>query len=126
TDVGFDVTHGDLTGSGFTGPDDAATFRQHIYDTDGTAGDADGVKNGVVVVPAFGVNFSLYDLDGDGVAGGDDLYTYGDRADLDGDGQRTFFDFLEFQSLFSAQDLRADFDLDEQLSFFDFLEFQSA
>jgi hypothetical protein len=126
TDVGFDVTRGDLTGSGFTGPDDAAAFRQYIYDTDGTSHDADGVKNGVVVVSAWGVNFSLYDLDGDGVCDGEDLYTYGDRADLDGDGQRTFFDFLEFQSLFSALDPRADFDLDEQLTFFDFLEFQSA
>ena len=106
--------------------DDAAAFRQYIYDTDGTSKDADGAKNGVVVVPWFGVNFSLYDLDGDGVCDGDDLYTYGDRADLDGDGARTFFDFLEFQSLFSTQDPRADFDLDEQLTFFDFLEFQSA
>lgn len=126
TDVGFDITHGDLTGSGYTNPLDAAAFRQYIYTTDGTPKDADGIKNGVVVVPGFGVNFSLYDLNGDGVCDGEDLYTYGDRVDLDGDGERTFFDFLAFQSLFAEGDAQADFDLDEQLTFFDFLAFQTA
>lgn len=46
------------------------------------------------------------------------------RADLDGDGELTFFDFLEFQSLYAAGDLRADFTGDGSLDFFDFLEFQ--
>jgi hypothetical protein len=45
-------------------------------------------------------------------------------ADLDGDGELTFFDFLAFQNLFVAGDLRADFAFDGQLDFFDFLEFQ--
>ena len=47
------------------------------------------------------------------------------RADLDGDGQLTIFDFLEFQNLFAAGDLRADFDGDGQLTIFDFLAFQN-
>ena len=47
------------------------------------------------------------------------------RADIDGDGQLTLFDFLEFQNLFAAGDLRADFDGDGQLTLFDFLEFQN-
>ena len=46
------------------------------------------------------------------------------RVDLDGDGELTFFDFLEFQSLFAAGDLKADFDGDGALTFFDFLTFQ--
>jgi hypothetical protein len=46
------------------------------------------------------------------------------RADLDGDGALTFFDFLTFQDLFAAGDLRADFDGDGVLDFFDFLTFQ--
>ena len=46
-------------------------------------------------------------------------------ADLDGDGQLTVFDFLEFQNLFAAGDLRADFDGDGSLTLFDFLEFQN-
>lgn len=47
------------------------------------------------------------------------------RADLDGDGLLTIFDFLEFQNLFSAGDLRADFDGDLLLTFFDFLVYQN-
>jgi hypothetical protein len=47
------------------------------------------------------------------------------RADLDGDGELTFFDFLMFQDLFAAGDLRADFDGDGDLTFFDFLAFQN-
>jgi hypothetical protein len=47
-------------------------------------------------------------------------------ADLDGDGELTFFDFLMFQNLFAAADPRADFTGDGVLDFFDFLAFQSS
>ncbi len=47
------------------------------------------------------------------------------RADLDGDGELTVFDFLEFQNLFTAGDLTADFDGNGRLDIFDFLEFQN-
>ncbi|MFI4882811.1 MAG: GC-type dockerin domain-anchored protein [Phycisphaerales bacterium JB064] len=47
------------------------------------------------------------------------------RVDLDGDGQLTVFDFLEFQNLFALGDLGADFDGDGELTLFDFLEFQN-
>ncbi|MEO1278852.1 MAG: VCBS repeat-containing protein [Planctomycetota bacterium] len=47
-------------------------------------------------------------------------------ADLDGDGELTVFDFLEFQNLFDAGDDRADFDEDGRLTLFDFLAFQTA
>jgi hypothetical protein len=47
------------------------------------------------------------------------------QADIDGDGELTFFDFLAFQELFVAGDLAADFSFDGRLDFFDFLEFQS-
>ena len=50
----------------------------------------------------------------------------GCRADLDGDGVLTLFDFLTFQNLFSAGDLAADFDGDGVLTLFDFLAFQNA
>ena len=46
--------------------------------------------------------------------------------DLDGDGSLTIFDFLVFQNLFIAGDLRADFDGDGSLTIFDFLAFQNA
>lgn len=47
------------------------------------------------------------------------------RADLDGDGTLTIFDFLTFQNLFDTGDLRADFDGDGALTIFDFLAFQN-
>ena len=50
---------------------------------------------------------------------------FGCRADIDGDGSLTIFDFLAFQNLFAAGDLRADFDGDGQLTIFDFLQFQN-
>ncbi|MEQ9096932.1 MAG: GC-type dockerin domain-anchored protein [Phycisphaerales bacterium] len=56
------------------------------------------------------------------------LFAAGDagcRADLDGDGQLTIFDFLAFQNLFDAGDPIADFDGDGQLTIFDFLAFQN-
>ena len=46
-------------------------------------------------------------------------------ADLDGDGDLTIFDFLQFQTLFDDGDLTADFDGDGSLTIFDFLEFQT-
>ena len=48
------------------------------------------------------------------------------EADIDGDGELTLFDFLGFQNLFDAGDLRADFDGDGELTLFDFLAFQNA
>jgi hypothetical protein len=47
------------------------------------------------------------------------------RADFDGDGQLTIFDFLAFQNAFDAGDPLADFDGDGSLTLFDFLAFQN-
>ena len=47
------------------------------------------------------------------------------RADLDGDGELTLFDFLAFQNAFDAGDPIADFDGDGSLTLFDFLAFQN-
>ncbi|MEQ8844985.1 MAG: right-handed parallel beta-helix repeat-containing protein [Phycisphaerales bacterium] len=48
------------------------------------------------------------------------------RADIDGDGALTIFDFLAFQNAFDAGDLSvADFDGDGALTIFDFLAFQN-
>jgi len=49
----------------------------------------------------------------------------GCRADLDGDGELTLFDFLQFQSLFDAGDPAADWDGDGELNIFDFLGYQN-
>ncbi|UYV13450.1 MAG: hypothetical protein NCW75_03995 [Phycisphaera sp.] len=47
------------------------------------------------------------------------------KADLDGDGELTLFDFLAFQNLFGTGDVAADFDGDGELTIFDFLAFQN-
>ncbi len=47
------------------------------------------------------------------------------RADLDGDGSLTLFDFLAFQNAFDSGDPIADFDGDGSLTLFDFLAFQN-
>jgi hypothetical protein len=47
------------------------------------------------------------------------------RADFDGDGELTIFDFLAFQSAFDLGDPAADLDDDGALTIFDFLEFQT-
>ncbi|MEQ9094823.1 MAG: GC-type dockerin domain-anchored protein [Phycisphaerales bacterium] len=59
-------------------------------------------------------------------AGSAYLYAAACRADLDGDGEPTIFDFLAFQNLFDAGDPAADFDGDGSLTLFDFLAFQNA
>ena len=48
------------------------------------------------------------------------------RADLDGDGDLTIFDFQAYQALFDAGDPAADLDGDGALTMFDFLAFQNA
>jgi len=58
----------------------------------------------------------------------DDLYVgvgAACRADIDGDGSLTIFDFLAYQNAFDAGDLLADFDGDGVLTIFDFLAFQN-
>lgn len=47
------------------------------------------------------------------------------RADLDGDGVLTLFDFLAFQNAFAMGDPIADFDGNGELNLFDFLAFQN-
>ncbi|GIW73532.1 MAG: hypothetical protein KatS3mg103_0054 [Phycisphaerales bacterium] len=76
----------------------------------------------IIASPSYGGTAvgEIFDADDMVYAGGEPC-----RADLDGDGQLSLFDFLAFQSLFDAGDLQADFDGDGQLTLFDFLAFQS-
>ena len=93
----------------------------------------------------FLVPMDTLDLDGDGDAGEQLPYdlagglrvigaepdmgafeVQGCRADIDGDGELTIFDFLAFQNAFDALDPIADFDGDGELTIFDFLAFQNA
>ncbi|MFI4881643.1 MAG: FG-GAP-like repeat-containing protein [Phycisphaerales bacterium JB064] len=64
-----------------------------------------------------------YNVRRDGVA--DTIEASPCRADIDGDGALTIFDFLAFQNAFDAGDPLADFDGDGSLTLFDFLAFQN-
>ncbi|UYV13859.1 MAG: hypothetical protein NCW75_06115 [Phycisphaera sp.] len=59
------------------------------------------------------------------IAGAGFVGETGCRADCDGDGRLSIFDFLCFQNLFASGDLAADFDGDGRLTIFDFLAFQN-
>ena len=115
--VEWDPDTGALTGREFDGVGSApAGTTYHIpggFDID-TVGDC----TYAVAMNQGDVDFvSFWEIAGD-CAGGC-------RADIDGDGVLTIFDFLAFQNLFDAGDLGADFDGDGVLTIFDFLAFQN-
>jgi len=93
-----------------------------LSDADGTTNDFFGVTTADDIAR---VTITVLDPAGWGL---DDLYIGAGadcRADFDGDGSLTIFDFLAFQNAFDAGDLLADFDGDGVLTIFDFLAFQN-
>ncbi|MEQ8845097.1 MAG: PQQ-dependent sugar dehydrogenase [Phycisphaerales bacterium] len=117
---------------------DTFTSGDNLFYADASAGPAAGETGGIQSlriadggVPApsgvvgFGVDGAgeLLVLTTDGTILG--LLPAPCRADLDGDGELTLFDFLAFQNLFDAGDPAADFDGDGDLTIFDFLAFQN-
>ncbi|MEQ9095318.1 MAG: EF-hand domain-containing protein [Phycisphaerales bacterium] len=76
----------------------------------------------IIASPSYGGTAvgEIFDADDMVFAGGEPC-----RADFDGDGQLTIFDFLAFQNAFDAGDPLADFDGDGSLTLFDFLAFQN-
>ena len=124
----------------YVAPDGTRTELVRIGDT--VTVDVDGVSQerrivtfaqGDAQFAAYVDDTHLYFLAGTEFLAGtipDDLFARitlpgGCRADIDGDGELTIFDFLEFQNLFDAGDLAADFDGDGELTLFDFLAFQN-
>ncbi|MFI4916675.1 MAG: GC-type dockerin domain-anchored protein [Phycisphaerales bacterium JB060] len=85
----------------------------------------DGVADARIVFTLDGATSSNGNIRTDNFYITGDAGTGGCRADLDGDGELTIFDFLQFQNLFDAGDLAADFDGDGSLTLFDFLAFQN-
>jgi hypothetical protein len=67
TDVGIDVTPGDFNGSGSASSYDKSIFEDALTELDGGPRDGDGLVNGRVEIIDFGYNFSLFDVNNDGV-----------------------------------------------------------
>jgi len=115
----------DRDGNLYVSNGEFATGRFFSFDTDLEERWSVPVRNINIGGPAIGPDGTLI------VAGvGTDIRAFrgpvGDcRADFDGDGELTIFDFLAFQNAFDAGDLAADFDEDGSLTIFDFLAFQN-
>jgi len=130
----FDVSNPDgLTTPGWSpeaGADGVVDQADRDYIAAQIAAVSDGEANWSDVFEAVLFDLSA-DVTGDLVVNQDDLDAIDAvlgascPADLDGDGELTLFDFLEFQNLFDAMDPRADFDGDGEFTLFDFLEFQN-
>lgn len=99
----------------------STSFASFAYDIS----DLDGVADARIVFTLDGATSSSGNIRTDNFYITGDAGTGGCRADLDGDGVLTIFDFLQFQNLFDSGDLAADFDGDGSLTIFDFLQFQN-
>ena len=87
TDIGFNTRFGDLNHDGALTSADSAALQSRLDTLDGTISDADSTINGVVVIPNFGANFDVADLNSDGVIDANDLAALAlARTDLNGDG----------------------------------------
>ncbi len=127
TSTGFqDVTIDLYNGGSFVSTVESSlilstTFASFSYDIS----DLTGVTDARIVFTLDGATSTSGNIRTDNFYITADAGTGGCRADLDGDGVLTLFDFLQFQNLFDAGDLAADFDGDGALTLFDFLAFQN-
>jgi len=129
TDTGFGEARGDFDGDQRAGSSDLSEMLDEIADSDGTSKDADGVLDGQVGVIDFSAQFSLYDLDTDGVVGPLDIALMPcNDADLAlPRGIHDFTDVLAFATAFGnnapAADLAAPFNV---IDFTDLIAFLTA
>lgn len=104
TDVGFDLEHGDVTGDGYTNNADYTTISAFIAANDGTYADADGLANGEVTIGLFPFDYSLYDVNYDGVVGpGDVPGSPLCKADFDESGVVDVVDLFAFLDVWFVQ-----------------------
>ncbi|MFQ5411944.1 MAG: dockerin type I domain-containing protein [Phycisphaerae bacterium] len=86
TDTAPGPKPGDFDGSGIVNIHDVILFDDYILTNDGLGGmDDDGVVDGIVILPSFGHNFSVYDLNYDGSVDASDRLGIVIRGDMDGD-----------------------------------------
>ena len=98
SDIYPDVVSGDVDGSGAFDGRDRQAIAQYIamHDSD------DGEIDGVVTIPQFAADFSIFDIHHDGVVDAFDLVPAVLSGDGDGDGDVDLRDFALLQSCFGA------------------------
>ena len=98
TDVCPDVVCGDVNGGGIAGALDLQAIEQYIAEHDAS----DGILDGRVVIQDFATDFSVYDVNHDGIVDAADTLLSCVTADADGDGDIDLCDFGHLQTCFSG------------------------
>jgi hypothetical protein len=123
TDIYPNVVRGDVTGSGRQVAEDRLQVNRYRMQHDAL----DGMLDGRAVIPNFARNFSLYDLNYDGVVDGRDVALSEPLGDATDDGQVTMVDFGYFQRCFGMFNGEIDtcgiMDLNED-GIIDYLDYQ--
>ncbi len=136
TDLAPDVLVHDFNGDGKVDGADLGLFTAFLAANDGVTGaDADGVVNGQVRLIAFGRNFSVFDVNYDGVVDAADRPSYAAPVgfDFDSDGDVDLTDFSRLQACFNGPNrppgqpacAGADADGDADVDLADFVLFQA-
>ncbi|HPF39323.1 MAG TPA: hypothetical protein P5081_01165 [Phycisphaerae bacterium] len=100
TDVWPGPLPGDFNANGILDAGDIIEFDVFLSDNDGSSlTDADGVVNGIVIIPNFGPNFCMYDLDYDGDIDNSDRKEIVIMGDLNFDNAVDVGDLAEFVTL---------------------------
>ncbi len=133
TDLYPNASEGNVNGDSSTDLSDYLDVYNYVRARDGTADDADGVVNGKVAIPGFAVNFSVYDVDFDGVVGAADADRAYTRGDFDGDGDVDLDDWAGFALCWTGplggvapECVLSDMDFDGDVDLADAQLFQSA
>ncbi len=114
SDVGFNFRFGDMNRDGFVTAADVSAIVTAISNQDGGPTDGDGIVNGTVVLANFGPNFSLYDVDYDGVIDSQDESVIPAiiLGDLNGDGFVNSADLANLLAVWGTNTPSVDFNSD--------------
>ena len=117
-----------MNGDGLVDALDRAAIIALIAENDGGSGDCDGAIDGRITICAYGTNFSIFDVDGDGIIGPLDVAFYNTLcpADFNHSGTLSAQDIFDFLNAWFAGDPNADFNHSGIVSVQDIFEFLAA